>query len=98
MNSTSPVKASKKIAIFNYESYVQSEDQVEYIHDLLIIMLHKRKLDSAVLCMNELNDIIIELQIPVKVKQLHELYLYATYQKLETKAQAKQRLVALMNN
>ena len=48
--------------------------------------------------MNELNDIIIELQIPVKVKQLHELYLYATYQKLETKSQAKQRLVALMNN
>lgn len=31
--------------------------------------------------MNELNDVLIELQIPLKIRQLHEVYLYATYEK-----------------
>lgn len=48
--------------------------------------------------MNELNDILIELKIPTKVRQLHEVYLYSTYDKSESKSEAKQRLSALINN
>ena len=66
---------------FNYESYLQADDQVEYIYDLLLVTLHRRKQESAILCMNELNDILLELHIPIKIRQLHEVYLYSTYEK-----------------
>lgn len=48
--------------------------------------------------MNELNDILIEMKIPLKVRQLHELYLYASFNKNDMKMQPKQRVAALINN
>ena len=49
------------------------------------------------LCMNELNDVLQQIEIPVKVQQLHELYLYSTFQKFENQKDAKKRLIAIVN-
>lgn len=42
----------KRIPVFDEQSYLQADDQAEYIYDLLLVNLHRRKQDSAILCMN----------------------------------------------
>ena len=67
--------------VFEWEAYCSSEDRVEYIHDLLLVALHKRKVTNNLLCMNELIEIINYIRIPLKTHQMTQLYLYATYQR-----------------
>lgn len=58
MNSSLSKNSKKNQPFFKYEAYIEADDQAEYIHDLLLVMLHKKKLESQVMCMNELNDIL----------------------------------------
>lgn len=48
----------KPMPIFDPEAYYSAEDQINYIHDLILAALHKRKITSNLLSMNELTEII----------------------------------------
>jgi ATP sulfurylase len=47
--------------------------------------------------MNELNDLINQIKIPLKNQHIHELYLYATYQRFDKKEETKKKLTAMVN-
>jgi hypothetical protein len=71
----------KLMPVFEWESYRSSEDKVEYVHDLLLVALHKRKTAQNLLCMNELIEVVNQIQIPLRTHQMSQLYLYSTYQR-----------------
>lgn len=47
--------------------------------------------------MNELCDIINQIKIPLKNQQIHELYLYSTYQRFDKIEDTKKKLIAMVN-
>ncbi len=87
----------KMMPVFEWPTYKAADDKKEYIHDLILVALHKRKITQNLLCMNELIEIVNQLQIPLKTHQMSQLYLYATYQKFENLAETKKKIVAILN-
>lgn len=87
----------KLMPVFEWENYRTSEDKIEYIHDLVLVALHKRKITQNKLCMNELIEIMAHLQIPLKTHQMSQLYLYGTYQRYENLAETKKKIIAILN-
>ncbi len=67
--------------VFELQTYTTAEDKIEYIHDLILVALHKRRISQNLLCMNELIEIINAIKIPLKTHQMSQLYLYSTYQR-----------------
>lgn len=53
-----PKKSNLRFELHNYRNSI---NQLEYIHEILINALKKRKLESGLLCMNELADILNEI-------------------------------------
>ena len=87
----------KMMPLFEMEAYRGSEDPKEYLHDLLLVALHKRRITQPLLCMNELIEIVGQLGIPLRTHQMSQLYLYATYQRYENLADTKKKLIAILN-
>ena len=44
----------KIMPLFEMDAYRSSEDPKEYLYDLLLVALHKRRIAQPLLCMNEL--------------------------------------------
>lgn len=83
--------------VFEHEAYRCAEDKKEYLLDLFLVALHKRKIGQSMLCMNELVEIVNFLRIPLRTHQMSQLYLYATYQKYENLADTKKKIIAILN-
>lgn len=61
-------------------------------------MLIKQRVNINMLCLNELHDILRELCFDMSIQQIHELYLYCTFDvKEKNKLSVKEKLMSLVN-
>mgnify|MGYP003427765051 FL=1 len=85
--------------VFEPVKYQQSEQQKEYLNDLLNFMVIKQRVNVNLMCLNELHDVLRELNFDRSSQQVHELYLYSTFDIREQKSKlsVKDKLMSLVN-
>lgn len=85
--------------VFEPVKYQQSEQKKEYLNDLLNYMVIKQHVNPNMMCLNELHDVLRELAFDMSIQQVHELYLYATFDVREhrSKLSVKEKLMSLVN-
>jgi hypothetical protein len=62
-------------------------------------MIIKQRVNVNMMCLNELHDVLRELQFDMSIQQVHELYLYCTFELKDHKSKLsiKDKLMSLVN-
>lgn len=64
---------------FEPDKYNQTEQKREYLSDLLNWMVIKLRLNTNLMCLNEVHDLLRELRFDLTIQQVHELFLFSTF-------------------